>query len=198
MTILETPSVKSPAKSLFTLKNTSEMLENQFNAAVQVGDGDDYWVGEVEYQNTDRVQTLVYRNFIHSLRGPSGDFWFTDVTHSQRGGWGGSPVVDGNNQDGTLLAVRGLPTNSVVGLVGDRFQLGDHLHELTQDATTNASGKVDLHFLPDIRFIPVDGQALNVSTPRAKCMLLPGQSAPQPTTKGLLSSFSYKFRESIR
>ena len=193
------PTVKKPFSSLFTLKSTSSMVENTYNPSVQVGEGDEFWTGELEYKNTDYQQTAVFRSFGFKMRGTAGEFWFVDYAHKQRGTWNGAPVVDGDNQDGILLAVRGLQINAVVGVIGDRFQLGNHIHELTEDAVTDDTGRVSLKFLPDIRFIPQDGDALNVINPRCVCMLYPDQTIAQPTSKKALhSGFKFKFRESLR
>ena len=197
--ILDLPDEKKPYASLFDLSSTSDMVENNFNPAVQVGEGDQYWTGELEYQNTERHQTLVFRSFIQKLNGTAGEFWFFDYTHQQRGSWQGNAVVQGNNQDGTMLTVSGLQVSARVGEIGDRFQLGDHMYELTEPADTNHVGIVSLKFNPDIRVIPTHGQALNTTNPRCKCMLYPKQKIPQPTAKkALLSGFKFKFRESLR
>lgn len=196
--IYDTPTVKYPASSLFHLQSMSTMVENPFNPAVQVAEGDDYWTGEVEYQNLDRSQVIAFRNFIQKLRGTAGEFWFIDYTHIQQGAWLGGAAVDGANQDGTLLAIRSAQPGILLAPAGDRFQLGETLFELQKDIITDSSGEAELEFLPDIRVIPADGAVLITDTPRAKCMLMPKQRPPQPTTKGLLSSFKYKFRESLR
>jgi hypothetical protein len=193
------PTIKYPYSSLFALKSLSGAAENPFNATLAVNDGDEYWDGELEYRNLDATQQRDMRNFIIKKRGTAGEFWFVDYAHSNLGTWAGTPVVDGAGQDGTILAVKGLNANVTVGLYGDRFQLGDYLYELTSDAVTSGTGRVTLEFLPDLRVVPADNATLNVTNPRCKCMLQPNQTPPQATSKkALLSSFKFKFRESLR
>ena len=191
-------SDKAPASSRFTPKDTSTLTENKFNARVIVDSGDLFWDGVLAYKNLNYDQAVTMRSFLNRLKGPEHDFWFKDYAHKQRSAWTGSPVVDGDNQDGTLLNVRGLLPNQTL-LEGDRFQLGDYLHELTETITVDGLGLASLKFVPDIRFIPSDGDALITNDPMCKCMLYPGQTVPEPSAgKAVLTDFSFKFRESLR
>ena len=189
---------KNPASSLFMLTPMSTAEDNPFNPRVVVTDLDDYWTGELEYKNLDQEQTSDIRVWMNRLRGPVGQFWFSDVTHKQRSTWAGTPLVNGSNQDGALLSVKGLTPNIVLR-AGDRFQLGDFLYELTSDVQVGSTGLVDLEFLPEIRFIPANNASLITDNPRCKCMLEAKQKAPSTTSKkALLTDFKFKFRESIR
>lgn len=196
--ILDMFSAKAPAASLFTLKNNSTTQDNPYNPRLLVQAQDDFWSGKLTFRNLDYNQQLAMRTFINKLRGPVGQFWFKDYVHQQNSAWTGSPVVDGANQDGTLLNVRGLQPGITLQ-EGDRFQLGDYLHELTSTVVVDGAGFAALEFLPDIRVIPSDGFALITNDPKCKCMLEPGQTAPQPTRgKALLTDYEFSFRESIR
>lgn len=191
-------SGKSPESSLFALTPMSTAEDNPFNPRVVITELDEFWTGELEYKNLDQEQTNDLRVWINRLRGPVGQFWFSDVTHKQRSTWAGTPVVDGSNQDGALLRIRGLIPNIILR-AGDRFQLGDYLHELTSDVQVSSTGLVDAEILPDIRIIPANNAPLITDNPRCKCMLEANQKAPSATTKkALLTNFKFKFRESIR
>ncbi|PRO74941.1 hypothetical protein C6Y40_03870 [Alteromonas alba] len=191
-------SAKAPADSLFYIKAGSSVEDNPFNPRVIVAEGDEFWDGKLTYRNLSYEQSVAMRTFINKLRGPVGQFWFKDYAHQQSNAWGGNPVVDGNNQDGTLLGVRNLTPNILLP-EGDRFQLGDFLYELTSDIAVDSSGEAELEFLPDIRLIPSDGDALIVNDPKCKCMLYGGQTPPQPSRgKAVLTDYEFTFRESIR
>lgn len=190
--------LKAPAASLFHINPGSTVDENPFNSTVIVAELDEYWDGEVEFNNMNYDQAVALRSWMNRLRGPVGQFWFKDYAHKQRSTWAGSPVVDGANQDGTLLKLRNF-TPDIVLLEGDRFQLGDFLYELTTDIQVSSSGLADVEFLPDIRFIPADGENIITDNPMCKCMLYPDQKPPRPTTKqALITDFKFKFRESLR
>lgn len=197
--IVELPQLKSPKSSKFLLASMTEHTQNPFNPAVEIYEGEEYWEGELKYENLNPVQTREMRVWINNQRGGAGEFYFRDITHTQQGAWGGSIVVDGANQDGIALNVRGAIPNQLIAPAGDRFQLGEHLYELTQDITADGAGQAQLNFLPDIRIIPTDGQTIISTDPACKCMLYPNQKAPQGTTrKHLVSSFSFRFRERLR
>ncbi|GAB3021755.1 hypothetical protein [Bowmanella dokdonensis] len=195
--ILDLPSSKKPYQVSFGLTSMSEAKDNPFNPNVQVYEGDEYWEGEIEWRNLTLTQARELRVFVHRLRGPSGQFWFKDIRHVNQSAWAGSPVVDGSNQDGIELAVRGLTAGQILP-AGDRFQVGDFLYELMEDGLVDGTGRVVLSILPELRLIPANGQALNLNN-RVKCMLPPGQKIPETTSrKALLGSYKLKFRESLR
>lgn len=188
---------KAPADSTFYLKPTSTLQTNPFNPKVIVSEMDEFWDGELTYNNLTYDQARALQNWMNKLRGPVGQFWFKDYRYSPPSVWTGTPVVDGDNQDGTLLNVRGVTPNLVLQ-EGHRFQLGDFMYELTETVQVDAGGLVALQFLPDLRLIPTDGQALNVTEPLCKCLLYPDQTPPQPSRAKGLMNFKFKFRESIR
>lgn len=199
MAVLDLPTIKNPYGLSWDLQPLAPVQENPFNASVQVGEPTELWRGELDYRNLSMAEVRLLATMLRRLRGPAGEFWFSDVTYTRQGNWGGTIVVDGNNQDGTALAIRGATPNQLIAPAGDRFQLGDHLYELMADATANGSGRCTLSFLPDIRVIPTDGTALQTTSPRCKCMLMPDQELPGVTTKrSRLSSYKFKFRESVR
>ena len=197
--IIDIPTVKTPQAVQFALAPVTPVAENDFNPGIQVDDGDELWRGELRYANTNYLQTRVFVNFLTKLRGPANPFWFADPRHQQLGSWAGTPQVKGANQDGTLLVVDGVAASQVIGEEGDRFQLGEHLYQLTSQAVSNATNEVALEFLPSLRVIPADNTPLNVVTPRCKCILNPNQDIPQLTSRRqLLTSFSFAFREDVR
>lgn len=191
-------NLKAPSQVNFALSSLSDTSSNPFNPSEKVSEQEEYWVGEHTVERMDEVQVRAMNQFIIKQRGPAGSFWYRDVRHKQLGTWNGSLVVDGINQDGIALSVRGGAFSQLIAPAGDRFQLGDYLYELIEDAVTNGSGRCELSFLPDLRVIPTDGQSLIVNDPLCKCRLLPKQNPPQGTTKGLLSSYKFKFREDLR
>lgn len=197
--ILDIDIGKAPAAIKFSLMSMSSMKENPFNPRVEVFEGDEYWSGEMTFKNLNPIQTRAMRSFINQCRGTAGQFWVDDVSHTQIGNWSGSIVVDGDNQDGIELSIKGAEANESIAPMGDRFQLGEHLYELTHDVAADSTGRAVLRFLPDIRIIPNDGQALITESPKCKCLLTPNQTPAQGTaTKKLLSEYKFKFRECLR
>ncbi|HYI42687.1 MAG TPA: hypothetical protein VD768_03595 [Sphingomicrobium sp.] len=85
-----------------------------------------------------------------------------------RPGSPGSPVVDGNGQSGTSLAVRGFSPNYPVR-EGQWFthKRGDHglLYNVAAAATADAAGEAVLTIAPMLRVEPEDGDVLLFGRP---------------------------------
>lgn len=80
----------------------------------------------------------------------------------------GSPVVAGNAQAGTVLAVRGFTPN-YAAREGQWFThlRGDHalLYNMTSGALADAAGALALTIEPELRVEPIDGDVLLVARP---------------------------------
>lgn len=77
----------------------------------------------------------------------------------------GSPVVDGDNQIGGFLRVRGFAAETAVLYAGTYFSIGSEFKILLTDALTDAQGHVTLEFTPRLRHSPADGEALVLTRP---------------------------------
>lgn len=109
--------------------------------------------------------------FLLSLRGQYGTFLMGDPGKPQpRGVATGAPVVDGANQSGEQLTVRGFTAN-VTGILkaGDYIQLGSggsaRLHTVLMDANSDSTGRVTLAVWPRLRTSPANGSAVVVRNP---------------------------------
>lgn len=81
---------------------------------------------------------------------------------------GGAPKVDGANQLGTLLNVKGFPAGLV--LLEDTFfsfvaNSRHYLHVITAQATMDGAGKGQLHIAPMLRRSPADSADLEFAAP---------------------------------
>lgn len=74
-------------------------------------------------------------------------------------------VVDGGDQLGTTLAATFDQASTLIGSIGDYFQLGLGYHSLTAPATTDGSGDVNLEFEPAMRISPSNGQSIYMVNP---------------------------------
>ena len=195
--ILTMQHLKTPAALKFAPKSMSETKTNPFNAGITIYEGDAYWEGELEYKNLSHVEVRAMRVFINNLNGPAGNFWFDDITHTQLGAWAGTLIVDESLANGRALRIAGAVPNTLIAPAGDRFQVGDHLYELLQDAIADSAGKCTMRFLPDLRRVPQLGEALITANPLCKCLMLPKQTPPEMTrSRALLTNYKFKFRGS--
>lgn len=137
--------------------------------------------------------------FIDSLDGSAGQFMMWDSTHRQLGEWGGTPVVNGNNQSGTVLTIRNAEPNSLIAPAGDRFQLDNYLYKLMEDAVADSSGNCTLRFRPQLFTEPTDGTSLIVTDPMCKMMLPDNAQGPNFSSRKLiLTDFTISGYTSLR
>ena len=130
-----------------------------------------YWVFQGSWS---RIRYAVSREldvFIDSLDGSAGEFMMWDSTHTQLGDWGGSIVVHGSDQSGTILQIRGATPNALIAPAGDRFQLDNYLYKLMVDAIADSNGMCTLNIRPQLFKVPLDGELLISDDPMCKMML---------------------------
>ncbi len=111
-------------------------------------------------------QTRIMRAFVRKLNGMEGTFYYGDPNADQMGGTvvsgyvGG--LVMGANQTGTSIATDGWPISQTIFKAGDYISIGDRLHELLDDATSNGSGQATLSLWPFIRSAYADNAPILV------------------------------------
>lgn len=102
----------------------------------------------------DRELAAEWFTFAAKLRGVYGTFLAGDpLGANPRGAGGGTPLVDGADQTGYYLDIKGAPTSTTGWLLkGDYLQVGTgssaRLHMLTANADTDGSGLVTVELAP--------------------------------------------------
>lgn len=104
--------------------------------------------------------------------------------------------VNTGGQTGNTLATTWLELSSTVLQAGDYFQLGNQLHQLTADATTNGAGNVTLSFVPAMRSSPANGDAVLVYYPKMIAQLMT-QIEIHTDRRGLGLPVTFAFEEVI-
>ncbi len=121
------------------------------------------WHCQLTFKNLDRDELRALETFLIQLRGASGRFRIGDQANiNPRGLAGGVPVVDGSGQTGSVLKVRECSPNQAFLKVGDYITVNDELKRLIADANSNGDGDVSLHFEPNLRKSPADGDSVIV------------------------------------
>lgn len=124
------------------------------------------WEMEIGLPNMFRDDAEEFNAFLLKLCGSYGTFLMGDPNGvNPRGSWAGTPVVDGIDQMGHSLNIKGLtPSTANIGRVGDYIQLGtggnSRLHKLLEDVDSDADGKATLTLSPSLRYPPPDEQAI--------------------------------------
>lgn len=163
------PSTVPPKSARAVIVPSGKAEKNRYTGSVTIFDnGTAFWRQKIIVPFIKQDGAFDLDNLLVQLDGHKNGVWLKDWDYQSRGNWEGLPVVDGANQEGKALNIRGASANTLIALVGDRFQLGTRMHQLTQPALTNAQGKVTLYFEPKLLSIPADGMALITDEP--KCL----------------------------
>ncbi|MBU2979003.1 hypothetical protein [Alteromonas sp. C1M14] len=137
--------------------------------------------------------------FIDDLDGSAGQFMMWDSTHKQLGAWSGTLRVDGDDQTGEILSIRGAVPNALIAPAGDRFQLDNYLYKLMEDAVADGDGNCTLRFKPQLFLTPTDSTEIITTNPMCKMMLSDNDQGPSfASRKIILQDFSISGFTSIR
>jgi len=147
----------------------------------------DRFTGELSTNNLKKSDWLNLTAWINSLKGRQGTFLVNDpdrefaqtfvansgptfdntsitfdstVVTFDSGEFPGNGAVDGAGQMGNSLNTKDWPVSTTIMKIGDMFQQQVQSHILTENAVTDASGKVKLQFEPVIRTSPADNTVI--------------------------------------
>jgi hypothetical protein len=185
----------------------------EFVATDIVGDNTSPFTGQLQIQNWQAafmkgtavmppMTTVAGRAWIAALlalNGKGNIFQLGDPTRAALlGTGGGTPAVNGANQTGFTLALRGLPAStSGIYLPGDYLQVGYRLYTVIASVTSDGSGDALVGIWPNLRESPADGTAVVTANTQGiwrldnnerRWNIVPGRSLP---------SFQFEFREAI-
>ncbi|SRR5579884_686123 len=129
-----------------------------------------WWTARISLPPMYRVDAERWIAFLVSLKGMSGTFLLGDPNGKTPLGIAtGTPLVNGSNQTGKVLATKGW-TPSIAGILkaGDYLQIGSgattRLYKAMKDANSDASGNCVVDVWPSIRDLPADGAAIVTSS----------------------------------
>lgn len=150
-----------PSRCSFSIMPNTRMEVSQVNNYQRISqNAGEHWRIQYQFNVLERQDGINIRSLLHKLRGQVNKVRLIDTTYRHQLGFIGAPRVLGSNQTGTLLRVQSQAVNQTIALVGDRFKLGDVVHEIVENANTNSNGECDLMLANEIRFSPSDNQPL--------------------------------------
>ncbi len=134
------------------------------------------WELEVVWENVHGDELAELLAILSAAQRPDNTLSMYSFDWVQRGAGGGTPQVDGANQVGNRLSVKGLPPSTTGYLrAGDYFSLlfGEvyETRRLELDVNSNATGNATLDFTPEIRQSPANDQAVVVVTTYTTCLV---------------------------
>ena len=157
------PSNTRFVRSTFSLEPNTQVFESPINRASQRLElQGQRWRASFTLPPLNRAQAAPWIAFFLKMKGKVNSFSCSDPDWQKNlGPWTGTPSVAGAGQTGTTLNIDGA-TASVNGWgkAGDYFVAGSKLKRLTQDADSDGSGNVTLHFEPPFYTAPNDNSAI--------------------------------------
>lgn len=201
----------TPSRVNVSLTGNTGVFENPLTSAAQTIDrGGLRWHFVYEFANLYGANRATLMSIIAQLRGQANRLRVPVHDNPARGAYGGSPLVDGANQTGNSLAVKGC-SNTITNWIraGDYFSVvvnGEHeLKICTADASSDGSGDIAaLTFQPRLRAAPADGAVIRVEDgvlAKPTGIFIPASSElgwnSDPHVGGQLSGFSLDLIEDI-
>ncbi|MGB0734168.1 MAG: hypothetical protein ACPGPF_10390 [Pontibacterium sp.] len=150
-----------PSQAGFNVVSNSGLEFNENNGIEYVNNrpGERFFI-EMTFAILKKEDALTLKGHLQQLMGGQNYSLIKDLGFTQRGNWSGTPRVNGALEYGLTLSADGMGGNQTVARVGDRFKLGDRVHELVTDVTTNASGQATFTLANEIIDIPADDTLL--------------------------------------
>lgn len=186
-------------RSGFKIQPATKLIRSPYNQVEEVWEEPgDMWQARLAFSFLTKPEARELRSVLTALRGHVGTLFIHDTAHSNEGSWNGTPVVDGVDEYGVVLNARGFAASQTVGKRGDRFQLNNRLHELTEDAITDGTGRVQLQFQPEIKTIPLDGDFIISNEPKGLFRLAnPSQIPDWSGSKAGVRNVQLEFVEAL-
>lgn len=164
MTTYSFPSV-TPTNTQIQLTSNTATFISPFTGAIRTLDrGGERWSIALTYSNLSGADKAVMTAFLAKLNGQQHRFTLHNHAESNRGAFGGTPLVAGGSQTGTSLDVDGCST-TVTNWIreGDWFSVNSELKICTADANSDGGGAVTISFAPRLRSAPADNAAITTT-----------------------------------
>ena len=170
MTTYAFPSV-TPSSSTWSLQSNTALFQSAFTGATETLDrGGEHWRVKLMYRNITAADKAVMQAWVVRLNGQQHRFTLHDHALTQRGAFGGTPLVAGASQTGSTLSVDGVSNVTNWIRAGDMFEVDGALKMQTIDATSSGAA-VTLTFVPRIVTGPPNNEPIVTSSPSGLFML---------------------------
>lgn len=149
-------------------KTKVAMTESPFTGVQQVVEHAGQWFeAQITLPPLERADAEEMVGFFLALNGVRGTFTFGDPDFSApRGTAAGTPLINGGSQTGSTITTDGWGASQTSLLKrGDWIQIGNYMHKITQDATSDGAGEATLEIFPSLRSSPSNNATITTSSP---------------------------------
>lgn len=198
MTTYAFPSGIVPSSSTWELLSNTATYQSPITGAIQTVDrGGERWAITLRINNLTGDDRATMRAFVTKLNGQQHRFTVHDHSHTQRGNFGGTPLVNGGSQTGNSIDIDGASTGVTNWIrAGDYFSINGELKMAIADADSDVSGNVTISFVPRIRSSPANDSAVDVTDPTGTFILSSSDNG-WSNVPGVFSNFTISAIEDI-
>lgn len=175
MTDLVWPEDILPVRAVFALRSNTATFRSPYNGSVQTLERPGAaWEASLTLPRLTHAKARVLFAFLAQLRGQAGRFRLWDHSHPRpTGAVSAPPLVNGGNQTGTSINVKGLaPGVEDVFLPGDYIGIGGELKMIVESADSDIDGTATLKFEPPLRVSPANESEVVIDKPTALMRLV--------------------------
>lgn len=194
------PEEVLPNSMSINLRSNSKMFESPFNrSASSHRFPGEQWVMTLNYSTLDnftKPEIDILQSFIWSLQGVNGRFYARDYTKRNVRAKG-NPVVQGDDQYGSVLTTSGWTPNQLVIPRGHYFSVNDELKYATKDIWSGSTGVAVMEFTPWLRNSPASGTPINVSNARGVFRLADNDQGTFELTPGIEGTLTLNLVEAF-
>ena len=197
MTIFTFPSIVPTSSSLEIVSNTKTFRSPLTNSVQTSARGGSLWSIKMQFNNLTGADKATLQAFLAKLNGQEHRFYLQDHGYVRRGAAGGSLLIKGAAQVGSILLCDNATANvSNYSMAGDYVSFNNELHMVTANANSDASGNITLAIAPPIRKPTIDNDWVINTAPVFGVFML-ASKASWSNQQGLLSSFSVEAVEDV-
>lgn len=150
-----------PSRSGFNIVPATQIEISKVSGHEYVSDfAGERWHVELHFNVLTRVEAMAIRSHLLKLRGSRNKSLLRDFSYQPRGSWGGTIRVKGTDNYGMYTDCDGSTPLVTTVYEGDRFKLGNRVHEVVDDATADANGNLTLNVANEIIDVPADNTIL--------------------------------------
>ena len=161
--------VPSPSTLSMELQANTALFPSPLVASQQILDrGGLKWLATYNFTNVSADKRAILMGLLARVRGQANRLRVPVYDNPKRGAYGGTPLVNGASQTGSVLAIDGCSNNITDWITaGDYFSVvvnGEHeLKMCTQDNSSNGTGQIaTLEFEPRLRASPLNNAIIRV------------------------------------
>lgn len=164
MTTYTFPSITPNATQIQLLSNTAAFISPITGATQTLDRGGERWQMTMTFTNLTGANRADMQAYLAKLNGQQHRMLIPNHAESNRGAFGGTPLVFGGSQTGNSLNIDGCSLTVTNWIrAGDWFGVNGELKLCTADANSDGSGNVTISFVPRLRASPADNAAITTS-----------------------------------